>query len=464
MMDVNDIRVKILSAKEETYLAKCQAIMRHSLPLVSLALNVPGWPKTNKLLRKFFFDSVSEFRSFALAHRLIIVLQSEKILENYNGLTYFSSFEFPKSVVKAKEIAELFENDHPLGRFIDVDIVDSNSQIISSGKDKPCFICNSKSAIDCMRNETHSIKELTQFQIKSIENYFINKDKKKQYQTLSEILLNALLGEISLHPKPGLVTPLDQGSHSDMDFNSFLQSTSAISNTFTELFHDVLIENKQFSFEELRLIGIEAENKMKYATSNLNTHKGAIFLLLIISYSIARLLNIGEDLSNENIKREIRKFNSAIISDPLNVAAETHGNKVRNKTQNENIGIKAEILNGLPSIFEAGIPQLCIHQFSLQKSTKDKQKILVFSLLSIMGVLDDSNIVYRSHEKALQILKDKSHYALKTLQTDNWQPYINLCNWAKKENLSPGGAADILISSIFIYLCQINPNLKTYEF
>mgnify|MGYP001298856586 CR=1 FL=1 len=462
-MDVNDIRIKILAAKEETYLAKCRAVQKYQLPLVSLALNIPGWPKSNKQLRHFFFGTLAEFKSFTLANRLIISDHTEQIIENDNGLVYFCGFKFPESAAEAKSITEKFETSHQLGRFIDVDIIDKKCQIISSGKEKPCFICHSKSAVNCMRKKNHSINELKQFQHDSIHNYLFQKHKEKQSEILSELMLNALLAEISLFPKPGLVTPIDSGSHSDMDYNSFLQSTSAISNIFTKLFGEIIIEEKAFTFESLRALGIEAEVKMKNATGNLNTHKGAIFLLIIIGYTIANLVRNKMELSPANIKNTIKKFYAAINADPLNNLANTHGNKVRKNTQNPKIGIKAEILNGLPSIFEAGIPQLYLNQFSLRNTSKEKQITLIKTLLSIMSILDDSNILYRGNEKKLQLIKEKSNIALQALINNNWEPYENLCIWTKNKNLSPGGAADILVGSIFIYLCQINPNLKTYE-
>lgn len=37
----------------------------------------------------------------------------------------------------------------------------------------------------------------------------------------------SLIYEVSISPKPGLVTSISNGSHSDMDFNTFVASADA---------------------------------------------------------------------------------------------------------------------------------------------------------------------------------------------------------------------------------------------
>ena len=55
------------------------------------------------------------------------------------------------NVSEIKQICEDFEENHPLGRFIDVDLNDDQGNTISSGKSKLCFFCQDKPAIECRR-------------------------------------------------------------------------------------------------------------------------------------------------------------------------------------------------------------------------------------------------------------------------------------------------------------------------
>lgn len=462
-MDVSEIQRKILASKEQTYNMKCNAVRRLKLPIISLALNVPGWPKTDDILRKFFFTVLAELKIYALANRILILNSSERIIENENGLVYIAAYTHPIDSQAAKALTEKFELNHQLGRFIDVDVCDKDENNVSSETEKRCFFCMKHSAIDCMRIARHSIKELRSFQHEKIVAYLLHKKRLTQVEIIAEITQYALLAEISLDPKPGLVTPTDTGSHTDMDYQTFLQSTTAITNIFTKLYRGILIEKQTYSFEALRILGIEAEMKMNAATGNINTHKGAIFLLLILGSAVAELIAYKQNLTDTNIKAKIMSFKETISNDPLLYIENTNGNNARKKIKRVNYGIRNEIVEGLPSLFNAGLTAFRVNHFSTKTNLKNKKNILIQSLLSIMSVLNDTNVIHRSNDEKLDFLKMKSKEALVAIMQNNWKTYYQLCKWTKKENISPGGSADILIGTIFTYLCQINPKLKTYE-
>lgn len=464
MMHTNEILQNLLDSKEAVYLTKLNLIKKSQLPLISLALNVPGWPKTNRVLRRFFFEVLKEFQDYALANRLLLKNDFQLILENHNGLVYIIPFYNPKSVEETKYITEQFETSHQLGRFIDLDIIDEKGKPVSSENEKLCFYCQSASAISCMRNNTHSFNELRLFQTIEIRKYLNQKLRITQSQILSELILYALLSELSLEPKPGLVSPSDSGAHHDMDYQTFIQSTAAISIAFTNFFQNILVVDVKYTIEELRELGIKMEQQMNRATVGINTHRGAIFLLLLIGYSIARNIKKNNELSDENIKTLISGFSQSIKNDPLNKIDESNGNKVRKQTNNDNYGIKAEIINGLPSLFNAGIIAFREYHFSTQNSSEQKRKIMILSLLKIMSQNNDTNIIHRSNEKILKKLKKKSSDCLHDVKSDKWKSFSELCKWAKRNSLSPGGSADILAATIFTYLCQINPNFKYHEF
>lgn len=60
--------------------------------------------------------------------------------------------------------------------------------------------------------------------------------KKETKQKFIFSLIQSLFIELSLHPKPGLVTPLNTNSHSDMDFYLMLDSTKILFEYFNKLY------------------------------------------------------------------------------------------------------------------------------------------------------------------------------------------------------------------------------------
>lgn len=72
----------------------------------------------------------------------------------------------------------------------------------------------------------------------------------------------ALMAEVGATPKPGLVDRHDSGAHTDMDYDTFAASTTAIVPYLARMFEaGYTWESKYFNalFESIRPIGIEAE-------------------------------------------------------------------------------------------------------------------------------------------------------------------------------------------------------------
>jgi len=93
----------------------------------------------------------------------------------------------------------------------------------------------------------------------------------------SEECAYALMAEVGATPKPGLVDRHDSGAHTDMNYDTFAASTTAIVPYLTRMFEaGQAWESKDFNalFESIRPIGIEAEKAMFAATDGVNTHKG----------------------------------------------------------------------------------------------------------------------------------------------------------------------------------------------
>ena len=107
----------------------------------------------------------------------------------------------------------------------------------------------------------------------------------------------SLLDEVYAAPKPGLVDRIDSGAHADMKFEDFILSTAAITPFLREM--AVTAYQSCFTLPALPDATREtdaalfspapgnsekrAEREMYAATGGVNTHKGAVFTLGLLS-------------------------------------------------------------------------------------------------------------------------------------------------------------------------------------
>ena len=89
--------------------------------------------------------------------------------------------------------------------------------------------------------------------------YTINKVS----MTISSFAIQAMIYEISCFPSPGLISPVSNGAHTDMNLYTFIDSTSTLSK-YLALFVQEGLSGKTYKeiFNGIRRIGVEAEKDM----------------------------------------------------------------------------------------------------------------------------------------------------------------------------------------------------------
>ncbi|MEI7594241.1 MAG: triphosphoribosyl-dephospho-CoA synthase [Bacteroidota bacterium] len=447
----NNILNAILLAKEIRSQLKEKLIMANKI-CVSLSLNIPGYPKTSLEIKNFFEIIHSEL-IFYLKARLI-ELDNKSLLSDEAGDYFLASINSHLSAKDIKLLCESFEGNHKLGRFIDVDITDENGNYISSGKAKPCFYCNTYSAINCMRAKRHNFDELREFQLKEILNYIAQKNKISICKDLASKALRAILYEISLTPKPGLVDFSNSGTHKDMDYFTFLDSSSAISLYFQD------ISELGFSFEnslsdalpKIREIGLQMENKMFGATKGVNTQKGNIFLMGIALFCSA-FIKSKQGIFNLEQFSQISQALGKHLMDEFDISTEnkTHGQKCVEKYGKEVAGgARLEVASGFKTSIKFGLS--VFNNVDLNELNQSaKQDMLQNALLSLMANNNDTNILFRSNFETLSEFKE---LALKTLSSkiaeEKALKFQELMYFCYNKKISPGGSADLLAIAIFL--------------
>jgi triphosphoribosyl-dephospho-CoA synthetase len=116
---------------------------------------------------------------------------------------------------------------------------------------------------------------------------------------------------------------------------------------------------------------------------------------------------------------------------------ETHGEHIYHKLKIA--GARGEAENGFPTVFDSGLPEL------LKFTALDEQG-LRRAFLAIAAANYDTNILYRSNPEVLDNFRKLAQIAL---ETDNLDALVEFCI---KQGISPGGSADLLAVSIYLYL------------
>ncbi|RZT96510.1 holo-ACP synthase/triphosphoribosyl-dephospho-CoA synthase [Ancylomarina subtilis] len=450
---------ELLLAKDKRRELRLNRLERGCVTL-SFNLNIPGLPKSNDHFHAFFTTCLQELKDYLLSHRIVIDRKTIHCETDAAGDFFLAEIiDSDYTAIQIKKCCESFETNHPVGRLLDVDVVDEKGEPVSSGKAKTCFFCNAAPAIYCMRKQAHDYAAMRMKVELEISKYQESKKKSRVCKQLAILATQSLLHEVALAPKPGLVDRFDEGSHSDMDFSTFLNSTAALSVSFRKIADFAYTfsgEDLKEALPKLRLLGLEMEADMFAETHGVNTHKGAIFLLgfsiFVSAYLLAR-----DAFSNEAFVSAIQKMNGDLVARELGkklyLGEETHGEVCFRKFGKKGQGIRGEIQAGMPCVFQKALPVLHQH-FDSEEILNDKllNKGLTHALLAIISQNDDSNILYRKGEEVLEELKNKAIACMdKYGELVFDAEYASLIEFCRDKKISPGGSADLLAVSYFMY-------------
>ncbi len=403
------------------------------------------------------------------------------------------------------------EENHILGRCLDIDVYTmkenklrgiSRSDLFKSPR--RCFICDLDAKI-CSRAQTHSMEEIkTYFE----ETYSKYKQQEKKTEKLaydiSQIALKAMISEVSTFPSFGLVSPVTSGSHKDMDYYTFLDSSMAIAPYLKEMFYiGYNYHEEKYIFDAIRDVGKVCEIKMFEVTKNVNTHKGMIFLMGIVMASIGKVIydkkkfdeitnvikceikmfevtknvnthkgmiflmgivmaSIGKVIYDKKKFDEITNVIKSMVEDILNDFKDlekkeklTHGEKLY--LDYGFTGIRGQVKDGLSVLFDNIIDK---YMDSKLKGNDLYTQILI----ELMSKVEDSTIVYRHNIDTLRKVQSDAKHILQlggiyTLEGKK------ICDELEKEyikdNISPGGCADLL--AVCILLMDIKKVFKEYN-
>jgi len=442
--------------------------------LILFSLNIPGSIKDTPLYRKIFNSGLRAIQSVFSDQKIIYKLSEINIPSSGTGPEGYISINM-SDLKKIKLITSDIEENHPLGRVFDIDIFDRNLEQVKSGREmRKCFICD-RPAFECARSRRHSIDDIIVNIKISAEKYFDSLNWK-----IASTAARAMITEVLVTPKPGLVDRENSGAHSDMDIFSFADSTTALVKTFYDIaslasgFHeedsvyytdedkDDPGSEKTFQYKDLthllnplRVIGLDGEREMFRITKGVNTQKGLIFSIGILSAAAGFLTanstyKITAELICSTGKKIVRGISEKDFNKNASDNKKTTGEKLYKKHGIK--GARGEAEGG----FKSSLKALTILKTHLH-DRKDFNLSLADTLVHIISETEDTNIPGRNSLSALSYAEDKCRTYIKeggVFSENGLDKLMKLDNDFIDRNISPGGSADILASTLFLYFME----------
>jgi triphosphoribosyl-dephospho-CoA synthase len=263
----------------------------------------------------------------------------------------------------------------------------------------------------------------------------------------ARLSVRCLYTELVLYPKPGLVSPVDNGSHTDMTAATFMRSLFALRHYFARICR-AGVDDAPFAV--LRQLGIDAEARMLRASGGVNTHRGAIFTLGLLCAAIGRSHAHGITLTATGLRATLlSRWGEELAAHTHATGKLSHGSLVAELHAAS--GAREEGALGLPSVFEVGLP-------AMRKTLAAGRSIYharIDALFALMAHVSDTNVIYRGglHGASVVRLQAAGFIGIGGTAHPAWRSHALECHRILvSERLSPGGAADLLAATCLVHV------------
>ncbi|WP_415639493.1 triphosphoribosyl-dephospho-CoA synthase [Pseudomonas plecoglossicida] len=260
---------------------------------------------------------------------------------------------------------------------------------------------------------------------------------------LADLAVESLIDEADLSPKPGLVDRRSSGAHSDMTLPLMHASALSLWPCLRQMAEAAQYQGQinQPLRAALGRLGREGEAAMLFTTGGVNTHRGAIWALGLLTAACA--LDPGADAQT----MAARAGRIALIDDPAAITQDSHGVQVRRRYGAS--GAREQAQQGFPVVIEHGLPQLRRSRADGASETHAR----LDALLAIMAALSDTCVLWRAGPQGLQALQQGARAVLAAggcASLDGRRHLRLLDAQLLQMNASPGGAADLLAACLFL--------------
>ena len=473
---------EILEGKEKRTRAVRDLIARFQSPVVSVSMNIAGAVKDSLLIRRCFSLLVSKIlkgipEADLLYREISFPATGPRCLLSVKG-----------NALDIRRYLAGIESSSPAGRLLDADVTAADQTPVSRAAlgfpERACLVCG-KAGRYCARSMAHPLEEVLE-KSEALMNGEIRSfgpEGNEFAERIAGDAVRALLKEVHVTPKPGLVDEANAGSHRDMDLSLMEKSAEALRPYFETavlIGYETAGLEPEDAFPLLRMAGREAEDVMFQATGGVNTHKGAVYLFGILLGAVGRLsangLFPGSAARHAGaeaipmILEEAKRIAADAVRQDLDAVPEIpetlfSGEAAADRdlissikrstgmTSGEviyrlygNAGVRGEVLEGFPSVRKALSPLLSGEMGPDRFLSNDA---LVRTLLMFIAEGRDTNLIARGGFEGAKKAAGTVRSLLKNDDLDS-EALRALDQAFIAENLSPGGSADLLAVTVFL--------------
>lgn len=415
--------MNLLNAKEDR-VRQIRQMVDKDHGLIVIGSNIPGKKKNTgytELLIHYFARVTAS---------LFLISKSSELKSEAGNLILLQT----NKDRQVKEQLIKLEDSHPLGRFVDLDYFCEEEKSISRSDLgyplRKCFLCE-KPAFVCIREENHSKRVILAHFNKQTETFFTPQFK--------DIIKNAIMGELDLEDKFGLVTPTSSGSHPDMDYALMKRVAFALLDDFVHFIWLGMKYSVPRAYQKANKLGLKMEAKMFAVTGGINAYKGLIFLAGFILVGFGKMLSTAKEW--QDLPGIIQRLSRDILQD---LQKDTFGEKL----------IHEKAIYGARGEVKEGIPTVLAIKNDLEKQGVDEVS-LHLALIKSIGLTHDTVFIKRSGSWTNYLNFREKITAITAYDRNRIAEVTKECI---ASHISCGGAADILIGALLVLgLSKIYP-------
>lgn len=418
--------------------------------LISFTLNIPGEYKSYPLTIQAFEEGCGVINSRLRRAGLAVI--GEDDVRATTGCEHFWQVHAQPEAVK--QITVAIEESHPLGRIWDIDVLSATGKLlkgVNNGRgERQCIVCG-KQVWECSRSRAHPPEELSRRTALVLKDFFDG----VFVDNVAALATRALLYEVNVTPKPGLVDRDNCGAHRDMDIFTFIDSSVTLTSFFRDCTGLAMRHRGDIGslLPVLRCPGLWAEDRMFAATKGVNTHKGLIFSLGLLCAGLGLI-------QSRNIENTVDALLQVCARIAMEIPGELSelpegGEYTNGRKAFEHFGVtgaRGEAASGYPHLRERGFPVLW--EFVERGATPNDAGVA--ALLHLLACVEDTNMIARSNYATLLSIQNELDSLLsQEKDIEGIKNYAKLLDQRFCEQwLSPGGSADLLALAFMLLFAR----------
>lgn len=261
-------------------------------------------------------------------------------------------------------------------------------------------------------------------------------------ERIADAAVDALLAEALLTPKPGLVDASGRHSHPDMSLALLAASAEALREPLRECADAARAMPLGLDLRaHIGAIGRAGEHRMLTASGGVNTHRGALWALGLLSAGVA----VTETTSDAaGFAAQLAR-----LPDPARIVggSPSHGERARLRYGAGGAVVEAQA--GFPHVVHHGVPMLR----ACPRHGESADAAALNALMAIMARLDDTCVLHRGGRRGLQFVHQSAADVLLNggcATPAGHRRLDRFCRQAHRRGLSMGGSADLLAATIFL--------------